>query len=76
MFLHLIKHIQWNFCSDARDGTWGHPGGKKFIFLHGHVAYEIDGDDERNRIQVKFSPYGQTGDLGVRSKGQISLDFN
>ena len=25
-----------------------------------------------NRMQVKFSPYGQTGDLGVRSKVQIS----
>ena len=27
-------------------------------------------------MQVKFLPYGQTGDLGVRSKGQISLNFN
>ena len=26
-------------------------------------------------MQVKFSSYGQTGDLGVRSKGQISLNF-
>ena len=24
-------------------------------------------------MQVKFSAYGQTGDLGVRSKGQISF---
>ena len=40
-------------------------------FKHGHVAYQIDGDDEQNRMQVKFSSQGQTGDLGVRSKGLI-----
>ena len=39
------------------------------------MAYQINGDDKQNRMQVKFSPYGQTGDLGVRSKGQISLNF-
>ena len=39
------------------------------------MAYIIDGDDEQNRIQVKILPYGQSGDLGVRSKGQISLNF-
>ena len=37
-------------------------GSKNFFFKHGHVAYQIDGDDERNRMQV-------------RSKGQISLNF-
>ena len=47
------------------------PGGQKFIFYkHGHVAYQIDGDEEQNRVQVKFSSLGQTGDLGMRSKGQ------
>ena len=35
---------------------------------HGHVAYLIDEDDEQNRMQVEFSSYGQTGDLGARSK--------
>ena len=29
-----------------------------------------------SRIQVKFSHYGQTGVHGVRSKGQILLNFN
>ena len=29
----------------------GVPRGSK----HGHVAYQIDGDDEQNRLQVKFS---------------------
>ena len=56
-------------------GSLGVPRGQK-KFKHGHVAYQIDGDDEQNRMQVTFSSYGQTGDLGVRSKGQISLiDF-
>ena len=59
-------------------GTLGRlvcPEGKKNVFKLGHVAYQIDGDDEQNRLQVKFSSYGQTGDLGVRSKGQISFNF-
>ena len=50
-------------------------GGHFFYFKHDHVAYQIDGDDEQKRMQVKFSSYGQTGDLGMRSKGQISLNF-
>ena len=50
-------------------------GVKSFLFKHGHVAYQIKGDEEQNKMQVKFSSYGQTGDLGVRSKGQISLNF-
>ena len=57
-----------------RGGTLalGRPGGQKFFyFKHGQLAYQIDGDDEQYRMKVKFLPYGQTGDLGVRSKGQI-----
>ena len=56
-------------------GLWGLgcPGGQFFFFKHGHVAYQIDEDDEKNRMQVKYSSWGQTGDLGARSKGQISL---
>ena len=27
-------------------------------------------------MQVNFSPYGQPGDLWLRSKGRISLNFN
>ena len=49
--------------------------GVKNVFKHGHVAYPIDGDNEQNRKQGKFSSKGQTGDLGVRAKGQISLNF-
>ena len=32
--------------------TWGAQGVKKENFKHGHVAYQIDGDDEQNRMQV------------------------
>ena len=50
-------------------------GSKIIFFKHGHVAYQIDGDDKQNRMQVKFSSLDQTVDLWVRSKGQISLNF-
>ena len=40
------------------------------------MTYQIDGDDEQNRMQVKSSSLGQTGDLGEGSKGQISLNFS
>ena len=36
--------------------TWGAQGVKKNIFFkHGHVAYQIDGDEEQNRMQVTSS---------------------
>ena len=35
-------------------GAGGCPGGSKnFFFKHGHVVYQIDGDDKQNRMQVK-----------------------
>ena len=57
------KHIRWNFHSVAYVvpqgwdfGALGVPkGSKKNFFKHGHVAYQIDKDDEQNRMQVKFS---------------------
>ena len=36
-------------------GLWGAGGAqgiKKIFFKHGHVVYQIDGDDEQNRMQV------------------------
>ena len=39
-------------------GLWGAGGAqgvKKIFFKHGHVVYQIDGDEEQNRMQVKFS---------------------
>ena len=75
-----IKHIRRDFHSvpwvmpEGWDfGALGCQGGQIFFFKYGHVVYQIDGDDEQNRMQVKFSSMGQTGDLGARSKGQISL---
>ena len=34
---------------------WGCPWVKIIFFKHGHVAYQIDGDDKQNRMQVTFS---------------------
>ena len=55
------KHIRQDFHSVAwvmpqgsDFGALGVPKGSKKNFKHGHVAYQIDGDDEQNRIQVKF----------------------
>ena len=47
----------YRLCHDQGVGLWGAgcPGGQKKI-KHGHVAYQIDMDDEQNRMQVKFSP--------------------
>ena len=61
-------------------GVGGAKGVKNYIFqtrscAAGHVAYQIEGDDEQNRMQVKFSSEGQADDLGVRSKGQ-TLNFS
>ena len=53
------KHIRRDFHSVA----WVMPQGWDFralgypgviFFKHGHVAYQIDGDDEQNRMQVKW----------------------
>ena len=56
------KHIRRDFHSVALvtpqgwgGGVWGAQGVKKCFFKHGHVAYQIEGDDEQNRMQVKFS---------------------
>ena len=55
------KHIRRDFNSVAwvmpqGVGLWGAGGAegvKKIFFLkHGHVTYQIDGDDEQNRILI------------------------
>ena len=52
----------FSFCPLGRApgvGLWGAVGArrvkKKFFFKHGHVVYQINGHDEQNRMQVKFS---------------------
>ena len=52
-----IKHIERDFHLVAWVMPQGVLGGQKFKFSeHCHVAYKIERDDEKNRIQVKFSP--------------------
>ena len=36
-------------------GSGGTQGVKQFFFKHGFVAYQIDGDDEQNKMQAAFS---------------------
>ena len=48
-------------------GTWGAQG-VKFFFKHGHVAYQIEGDDEQNRMQVTFYPRVKLVTLGRGQK--------
>ena len=45
-------------------GRWGVPRGSKKKFKHGHVAYQTDGDDEQNRMQVNFHPKVKLVTLG------------
>ena len=40
----------WDF------GALGCPGVQKLFLKHGHVAYQLDRDDEQNRMRVKFHP--------------------
>ena len=57
------KHIRRDFHSAAwvmpqgSDlGALGVPRGSKiFFFKHGYVSYQMDDDEEQNRMQVKFS---------------------
>ena len=75
-----IKHIRRDFYSVTSGGTapgvcFGGTGGAQglIFFKHGHVAYQIDGDDEQNKMQVNFYPSVKLVTLGRGQKGQISL---
>ena len=51
--LHHVTWVMpqgWDFGALVAQGA----GSKKFKY--GHVAYQIDEDDEQNRMQVKSSP--------------------
>ena len=42
--------------SCPREGTLGTGVAQRVIFFkHGHVVYQIYGEEEQNRMQVKFS---------------------
>ena len=66
MFVLKNKRMRFSLCrlggtpGVALGVAWGH-----FFPKHGHVAYQIEGDDEQNGMQVKFPPYGQTCDREV-----------
>ena len=66
MFVLKNKRMRFSLCRLGRTPgvglgvAWG-----QFFPKHGRVAYQIEGDDEQNGIQVKFSPYGQTCDRKV-----------
>ena len=57
------KHIRLDFYSVVRFMPQGWDfaalgvarGLTIFFFKHGHVAYQIDGDEEQNKMQVTFS---------------------
>ena len=47
-FVAWVMPQGWDF------GAPGVPRESNFFFKHGHVAYQIDGDDEQNKMQVTF----------------------
>ena len=50
-----FDYVAWVMPQGWDFGALGVPSwSKKAIFKHGHVAYQIDEDDEQNRIQVNF----------------------
>ena len=57
------KNIRWDFYSVSwvmpqvwDFGALGVPReSNNYFFKLGHVAYQIDGDDEQNKMQVTFS---------------------
>ena len=50
---HSISLVMPQGCDFGALGCPGGGGQKSFFFKH--VAYQIDGDDEQNKIQVQFS---------------------
>ena len=68
-----IKHIRWDFhwvpWVMSKGLELGGAGGQKFIFLNMVMWHDI------KLKGMNSSPYNQTGDLGMGSKGQLPLDF-
>ena len=59
-------------CSwDGTLGRWGVIRGYIFFFKHGHVVYQIDGDDKQNRMQVNFHPRVKLVTLGRGQRSNI-----
>ena len=55
-FRRDFNFVAWVMPQGSDFGALGVPRGVKLFFSkHGHVAYQIDGDDKQNKMQVKFS---------------------
>ena len=52
-------------------GYWGCPG-YIFFFKHGHVAYQINGDDEQNKMQVKEPVHSVNMSILIRLISNLS----
>ena len=65
--IFILSH--WSY-----PGALGVPRGSKNFFFN-MVMWHIKLTGMTNKMQVTFSSQGQTGDLRVRSTGQISLNF-
>ena len=52
---YSVAWVMLQGCDSGALGHWGCAGGQKKIFEHGHVTYQIDGDDKQNRMQATFS---------------------
>ena len=66
MFVLKNKRMRFSLCRlGCTPGVRLGVARGQFFSKHGRVAYQIEGDDEQNAIQVKFSPYAQTCDLEV-----------
>ena len=56
---------EFSFCRLGHAPGVGLRGAQQsFFFKHGLVAYQINGDDEQNRMQVKFRPRVKLVTLG------------
>ena len=51
-----LHHVAWSMPQGWDFGALGAQGGGGQKNSNSHVAYQIDGDDEQNRMHVKFSP--------------------
>ena len=70
-----LHHVGWVMPQGWDFGALGQGGGGQKNLYYGHVAYQIDGYDEQNRMKVMFHPRVKLVTLEVRSKGQISLNL-
>ena len=52
----IFYSVPWVMPQERGFRALGCQGGQKFSFFkHGHVAYQIDGDEEQNRMKVQFN---------------------